>query len=165
MGRRAETTDFLKECIADALLELMEERPIDKIRIADVTERAGVGRTTYFRHFGSKEELLYYKAALLFGRWREEHPAEDYQSPTRANAVWFFRFCKSIQHYIELVIRHGKLMGFAEVVLREYRFPELSPKERYRWCTHVYSLCGIIRIWAEGGFRESPEELVSYLQV
>ena len=67
--------------------------------------------------------------------------------------------------YSLMAIRHGKLMGFAEVILREYRFPELSPKERYRWCTHVYSLCGIIRIWAEGGFRESPEELVSYLQV
>ena len=164
MGRRVETTDFLKECIADALFDLMESQPIDKIKITDITGKAGVGRTTYFRYFNSKEELLFYKVVLLFNQWCEKHPVKDYQEPTRANAVWFFQFCKSIQHYIELIFQQGRLMSFSEIALQEFHFPDLPPKEQYQWSIHLYSLCGIIRIWAENGFRESPEKLVSYLK-
>ena len=33
MGRRSENTKYLKECICDALIQLMNEAPIEKIRI------------------------------------------------------------------------------------------------------------------------------------
>ena len=36
MARGTKTTDFLKECMADALLKLMKDRNIDKITVTDV---------------------------------------------------------------------------------------------------------------------------------
>lgn len=44
--------------LKQALLELIEERPLDSISIHDLTERAEVGRSTFYSHFDSKEDLL-----------------------------------------------------------------------------------------------------------
>ena len=53
MGRRTETTQYLKGRIADALIRLMDDAPVKKIRIQELTELARVGRMTWFRYFGS----------------------------------------------------------------------------------------------------------------
>jgi AcrR family transcriptional regulator len=45
--------------LKEALLELIEERDFDRITVEDITERADVARSTFYSHFGSKEELLF----------------------------------------------------------------------------------------------------------
>lgn len=39
MRRTTATTDYLKECMGTALLELMKEKPIEKISIEEMTAR------------------------------------------------------------------------------------------------------------------------------
>ena len=41
-----------------AFLELIERRPLEQILLRDITEAAGLSYPTFFRRFGSKEELL-----------------------------------------------------------------------------------------------------------
>jgi AcrR family transcriptional regulator len=41
-----------------ALLELLQAKPLEQITIRDIADSAGVGYTTYFRHYPSKEALL-----------------------------------------------------------------------------------------------------------
>ena len=53
MRRRRETTEMLKESMGDALLDLMREKPLEKISIEEMTARADVGRVTYCRYFKS----------------------------------------------------------------------------------------------------------------
>ena len=68
MGRRIETTDFLMECMADALVQLMQKRALEKITIQEIADLAGVGRATYFRNFHSKQDVLLHKLRLLWSR-------------------------------------------------------------------------------------------------
>lgn len=42
----------------DALLELAGERPLDDITVGDITERAGVNRSSFYQHYSDKETLL-----------------------------------------------------------------------------------------------------------
>ena len=58
MGGNAKTTEFLKECLADALIKLLRKKPLNKISIPEISETAQVGRTTYFRNFSSKQEAI-----------------------------------------------------------------------------------------------------------
>ena len=44
--------------IAEALLDLVAEKPLERISITEITERAGVSRVSYYRHFSSKEDIL-----------------------------------------------------------------------------------------------------------
>lgn len=44
--------------LRDALLALMAERGWDDVSVQDICQRANVGRSTFYLHFQSKEELL-----------------------------------------------------------------------------------------------------------
>ncbi|MEJ5868522.1 TetR/AcrR family transcriptional regulator [Pseudokineococcus sp. 5B2Z-1] len=47
-----------RQGLQEALLALARERPLDEITVADVAERAGVNRSTYYQHYGDKDTLL-----------------------------------------------------------------------------------------------------------
>ncbi|MEU6603212.1 TetR/AcrR family transcriptional regulator [Streptomyces flaveolus] len=45
--------------LADAAFALFDERGYEQTTVDDIAERAGVGRTTFFRHYGSKEAVIF----------------------------------------------------------------------------------------------------------
>jgi AcrR family transcriptional regulator len=45
--------------IVEAARALFAERGYDNVTVSDIAERAEVGRTTYFRYFGDKQEVLF----------------------------------------------------------------------------------------------------------
>jgi len=53
--RRVEKT---KRALFEALVELMVEKGYEAISVADVAERANVGRSTFYAHYADKEDLL-----------------------------------------------------------------------------------------------------------
>lgn len=53
-GRRRRT----RQAITDALIRLMSDRRYSAIRTADLVQAAGVGRSTLYEHFQSKEAVL-----------------------------------------------------------------------------------------------------------
>lgn len=57
----------VKRLLAEALLELSEEKPLKKITVTDIAQRAGAGRQTFYNHFKDKNDLLYwiYKRTLV----------------------------------------------------------------------------------------------------
>ncbi|MFD6393583.1 TetR/AcrR family transcriptional regulator [Nocardia sp. NPDC060259] len=44
--------------LQDAILKLGQEGPVDGIAISDITQRAGVSRSTFYDHYTDKETLL-----------------------------------------------------------------------------------------------------------
>ncbi|MCQ4080781.1 TetR/AcrR family transcriptional regulator [Streptomyces sp. RB6PN25] len=48
-----------RDRLADAAFALFDERGYEQTTIDDIAERAGVGRTTFFRHYRSKEEVIF----------------------------------------------------------------------------------------------------------
>ena len=51
-------SQLTERAIAEALIELLNERPLDKIRIKDITDRCGVARNTFYYHFADIPTLL-----------------------------------------------------------------------------------------------------------
>ena len=52
-----------------ALLELIKEKDYDDISIEEITERANVGRTTFYLHYKDKEDLLMEEiSAIMYER-------------------------------------------------------------------------------------------------
>src|SRR3954454_8548209 len=45
--------------LADAAFALFDERGYEQTTVDDIAERAGVGRTTFFRNYWSKEEVIF----------------------------------------------------------------------------------------------------------
>ena len=46
------------QLLHEALLSLVESTTVDRITVDDIVERAGVGRSTFYRHFETKEALI-----------------------------------------------------------------------------------------------------------
>lgn len=53
--RRVQRT---RELLQKALIKLINERRYDTITIQDIVDRANIGRTTFYLHFSSKDELF-----------------------------------------------------------------------------------------------------------
>src|SRR5688572_29093644 len=47
-----------KKWLVASLLQLMKEKPFDKITISEITDKADLDRSTFYRNFDSKEDLL-----------------------------------------------------------------------------------------------------------
>jgi AcrR family transcriptional regulator len=54
-----------RERIVRAATELFAERGYSKVSVSDIAERAEVGRTTFFRHFGDKQEVVFAREGAL----------------------------------------------------------------------------------------------------
>lgn len=63
LDRRAART---RQWLHQALLDLLPEKEYASITIAEVTERAGLARPTFYLHFKSKDELLLSLLDLVF---------------------------------------------------------------------------------------------------
>ena len=48
-----------RERLADAAFALFDERGYEQTTVDDITERAGLGRTTFFRQYRSKEDVIF----------------------------------------------------------------------------------------------------------
>ncbi len=52
--------EYSRYYIVQALFKLMNERVYDKISVTDITQKAGVGRATFYRYFKCKEDVIEY---------------------------------------------------------------------------------------------------------
>src|ERR1700687_3349419 len=46
------------ERLGSALVDLIQEKPIDDVTVQEVLDRASVGRSTFYLHFRDKNDLL-----------------------------------------------------------------------------------------------------------
>jgi AcrR family transcriptional regulator len=67
-----------RQRIIEAARELFLERGFDAVSVGDIAERAEVGRTTFFRHFGDKQEVVFA---------REEELLEAVDAASRAGGA------------------------------------------------------------------------------
>jgi AcrR family transcriptional regulator len=61
----------VRDRLVDAAFELFDERGYEQTTIEDIVERAGVGRTTFFRNYRSKEDVIFPDHDLLMEQIRQ----------------------------------------------------------------------------------------------
>ncbi|MEV1118343.1 TetR family transcriptional regulator [Actinosynnema sp. NPDC049800] len=64
-----------REQIVEAAFELFDERGFAAVTVTDIAERAEVGRTTFFRHFGDKQEVVFSDEQAIVEALSERHRA------------------------------------------------------------------------------------------
>lgn len=162
--RRSAGTAFLKECIADALLKLMETKEFDKITVAEITNLANVGRATYFRHFNSKDEVLVYKIHLLWTAWLETYQIERDLHFTKEDLTVCFEFIYSIRDMNRLLMEADKLDVLLLALSEEMDFSTAKDQyELYAYHFIVIGLAAVMTEWIKRDYKEPPKELVAYL--
>ncbi|MGN1235790.1 MAG: TetR/AcrR family transcriptional regulator [Christensenellaceae bacterium] len=160
MGRSNKTTEFLKECMADALIRLMKDKSFQKITADEIAETAGVGRATWFRNFRSKEDAIRYKLRIAWERYAEEHELSERNRFDLRNASAFFDYNAGMQKILKTIYGAGLDMLVFDVFKEIMIGPETHLPDRwYREKFYAYGLYGLLDGWVRRDFAETPEEM------
>src|SRR6266700_473422 len=108
-----------RDKLAQAAFALFDERGYEQATIDDITERAGLGRTTFFRHYRSKEDVIFPDHDRLLEQIRERLRASSHGTALAA-----------VSDAVRLVLLHYLEEG--DVARRRYALTSAVPALRDR---------------------------------
>ena len=157
-------TEFLKLCLADGLIKLLESKDYADIDINEICETANVGRTTFYRHLGKnngKEELILFKISYEWDRYQEKHDEEMKKDQGLGMSSYIYENRK----LFSLLYKKGLitlLMRAFEILVPS---GEVYDKNlSYIMSFFTYGYFGIIYQWIKYEFDESPEQVFGHIQ-
>lgn len=56
--RQPPAVSGLMECIIQSVLILLKDKGLEEITVKEIAEKAGVNRSTYYRHFATKKDVI-----------------------------------------------------------------------------------------------------------
>jgi len=108
--------------IIEAADALFAERGFDSVSVTDIAERAEVGRTTFFRHFGDKTEVVFAKEQAMFDAitdatsvvWPATQPVDSLAGALSALEPLVIQLCKQATADLAAYQRHTLLLDANE---------------------------------------------------
>lgn len=156
-------TNFLKLCIADALLNLMENESYECISVSSVCEEAGVGRTTFYRHFDNKngkEDALMFKIFYEWTAYAQNHK----QEVERDGGAAFLYFIYENRQFFRVLYRNNLILSIMKIF--EMSIAADWPQEKsssYIRAFFTYGWFGAIYQWIKYDFDETPEQVLLHI--
>lgn len=121
---------FYSMRIANALAVLLDEKPLERIRVSEICERASVSRQTFYRHFANKYEVPQ-------RYW--SYCAEKYLFRVGRELTWHESFVQNFQHA-------QKNIDFFRIVSKEHGYEssvDFGMRRRIESLEETCSLRGI----------------------
>jgi AcrR family transcriptional regulator len=133
----------IRERLTAAALDLFAERGYEHTTVDDIAARAGVGRTTFFRAFGSKEDVVFPHHEQVVGAVRDRLAAATPETAAVA-----------VVEAARLVLRHYLAEG--EVARNRYRLTSSVPALRAREIASMQQYQRLFRGYIAGWLGEGP---------
>ncbi|NCB94286.1 MAG: TetR/AcrR family transcriptional regulator [Clostridia bacterium] len=164
MRRKNTTTEMMKSYIVESLLILMEEKPFADITISDIVNRAGVNRSTYYRHFYAKEDIVTY----FFDNLMHEYMNIFKQNSNPTFYQYLLTIFSTFFNYKEdlLIIHKADLSHLYIVVLNKwFQFhpssATISNAKQFEIAYHIGGIYNNTLLWLEHEMQETPEEMAN----
>lgn len=169
-----------RELIGTSLLELMREKPREKIRISDICRRAGISRGTFYNHYADMDELMD-GVLSWYAEFLSSHIGAFFESETlsteRQNELLrgMLDGLYGQKDYCRLIICSSAgseaLQKAQEQILERYGHwltkyrPNINrEKAMYALTASLSGGLAVLRRWMQNDFRESTDELLVYIQ-
>lgn len=172
-----------RTALREALLELIKDRPLDKIKVSEITKAAGLYRMTFYNHYETKEDLLNdaIRAKIEFVLGQQNDYPEDEELPSDGQFdlsnlssdddvnqmdKWLAEkefltqiFQLNLDHLliensIDLSREATEQLCAAEGIELNLRLRE------YLITQGAYAYVGLLRVWVQGGMKESPTDVM-----
>ncbi len=154
-GRNA----YVTEHITIAILALLKEKPLEAISISELCDRAGVGRTSFYRNFQEKEDILKEYIRQLFHTWMETLPENP---PLNELIRAMFSHFETYRDFYALLNERNLLWLLKDVILTACGFrPEQEAAYAYSSAFVAYSLYGWVEVWFFRGMKDSAAEIAA----
>jgi AcrR family transcriptional regulator len=163
-----------RQAIDHAFVDLLKEKPYQKITITDITERARLAQHTFYNHYDSKQDLLNSRIDNILDKFFQGISQHDIVfSSSDHDQRLFTEFFQVWRDNVEIV----KILNTVDIEcllvdrLREHyteiyhrlvktEIPGLSKDlADYIINFHVHAYVGILRQWFNNGMKHSPEKM------
>lgn len=165
MSKNERLHEFVNECMVIALVELMQVKPLDKITVTELTEKAGVGRVSFYRSFGSKEAVLrsYIKSlfdttTVLEGIYDAENLVASIEKKLRIireNAPFFLLLTQ--ENLVWLFFDEMYSIASENITAHHLN------KNKYQPFFYAGATISVLVQWIRSGMRESAAELAEII--
>jgi len=174
-GDRAEYKSAIrsKRLIREAYIDLLKEKPIEKITVTDIVKRADINRGTFYAHYSDTQAVLEQIENEIIDRMKElisEFNCRNFHQNPLPILLKIVRFLEENKDYTQILensrnaepflLRARKI--FADYMNNDLQIPD-EIKNNPEFLTHVLFITGgivnVYRAWFKGETSQSPEEL------
>ncbi|MCD8125807.1 MAG: TetR/AcrR family transcriptional regulator [Lachnospiraceae bacterium] len=170
MKKQPEITEKTRQKFVDAFWSLIEEKPIAKIAVSELTRRAGYNRSTFYEYFIDTDDLVTYvetklleqiKQTVLQASPEEDSPGELFQNIFAAmnERMYLLLGPNGDSSFLEKV----KVELFP-LIVGFFRISEDTPHFDYLICFASSALFGLLQLWNKKGKDLSTEEISTMMQ-
>lgn len=163
---------YTRMIIEQSFLELLSEKPVSKITVTELCQKAQINRATFYKHYMDVPDLLEKLEENLFEQIRESFGSEKIK--LKEFLVKMIHYTKENQNrYMALGGDHGdpNLMAKTFMVCYESAYPLVEKnmpgmKESERQMLYHFlsqGAGGILTWWIKNGMQESPEEIADFV--
>jgi AcrR family transcriptional regulator len=121
LDRRARRSQRTRQQLKEALFELIFEKGYDAITVEDITERADLGRTTFYFHFRDKDDLMFQSLNAAYDELRElVHAAplgQEFENGVHPIRITFSHVAENVPLYRVIFSGQG-IPSIAEKIYR-----------------------------------------------
>jgi len=160
------------ERLGSALVELIQEKPIDDVTVQEVLDRASVGRSTFYLHFSDKNDLLLSQLEKFLEQMSTALSIRREESLRVVPVAELFAHIGSQKKIYRALADSGRLNDFFDLAqgyfsrgieqrLRESkRLLNLPQRElAARAFAAAGSLLSLLRWWLDRGAKEPPGDM------
>lgn len=162
MRKKNITNAMTKDMVAHALLALMEEYPYQKITISDIAKKAEVDRSTYYRNFHSKEDIIEY----FFDRILQEFLDSFSDFSSIDYTIYFYSIFSIFYAYkkeVLLIYKTSLASCLLEALSKRFRFSQYSEEapvpKQYEISYIIGGIYNCLMLWMARDMEETPEQM------
>lgn len=160
---------FSRDCMVQALIQLLRTKSLSNITISELTERAGVSRMTYYRNYNSMDEIFISYLKDLVDAYRQDVAAwpdkgnySDYRNMLHCYE-YFDHYREFIACLVNTGLGHLLLQALDSYILDTYYTEDKGRDFYYTLRAFSGSLYNIYVTWIMENSMESAEEIVSII--
>lgn len=158
-GNNQEKNTYVRNQILHTLLNMMKEQDFDSIVISDLTNKAGVGRASFYRNYTDKKDVLIQEAERLHTIWKEQFESVEHKEGNEV-LISLLDFYKAHSDFYLAVYNAGFSSIIEDSIIREDEITDDMPNGlAYLKSSLAYMVYGWVIAWMKRGMQESGTEL------
>lgn len=156
-----EANRLTKECLQKALISLMGKKAFDSITITELVKRSGVSRTSFYRNYKAKEDIL-----ADVSKQFAQHIYNIIKLSDQGNDryMWYYDIFRNVQKHqdtVRLLIQANlrQNTSFHIIPIMQELYGQLSTEEYYKMLAELGALDAIVYNWFIKGRKESVQDM------
>ena len=150
---------YVKKQITATLIDLLKKKSLSEISISELTDKAGIGRVSFYRNYQSKEDILKEESNRLIKEWGKLYESNTESAPETLFPS-LFDFYRDHREFYTTLYNAGMSSIMMETIVGTIQItPDMKNLEAYIKSFWAYGIYGWLLEWIKRGMPESGKEL------